>query len=73
MTRHRIPLVVLVLAAAFGAHPAAQSIFAVPQLTVQQLGEGERPRIDGRVDDGPWSTTEPFSAFVQQEDRKSVV
>jgi hypothetical protein len=67
VTRHRIPLVVLVLAAAFGAHPAAQSIFAVPQLTVQQLGEGERPRIDGRVDDGPWSTTEPFSAFVQQE------
>jgi hypothetical protein len=60
---------VLVLAVAFGAQRmvAAQSIGAVPQITVHELGEGERPVIDGHVDDMSWSTTESFSAFVQQE------
>jgi hypothetical protein len=60
---------VLVLAVAFGAQRmvAAQSIGAVPQITVHELGEGERPVIDGHIDDIAWSTTESFSAFVQQE------
>src|SRR5258705_9554792 len=60
---------VLVLAVAFGAQRmvAAQSIGAVPQITVHELGEGERPVIDGHIDDISWSTTESFSAFVQQE------
>jgi hypothetical protein len=60
---------VLALAAAFGAQRlvAAQSIAAVPQITVHELGEGERPLIDGHVDEMSWSTTESFSAFVQQE------
>jgi len=62
-------VLVLALAVAFGAQRmvAAQSIAAVPQITVHELGEGERPLIDGHVDDMFWSTTEPFSAFVQQE------
>jgi Domain of unknown function (DUF5916)/Carbohydrate family 9 binding domain-like len=57
------------LAAVFGAQQlaAAQSISAVPQITVHQLGEGERPLIDGRVDDMSWSSTESFSGFIQQE------
>ena len=60
---------VLAVAVAFGAQRmvAAQSIAAVPQITVHELGEGERPLIDGHVDDMSWSTTESFSAFVQQE------
>ena len=57
------------LAIAFGAQQmaAAQSVSTVPQLGVHQLAEGEKPLIDGHVDDMSWSTTESFSAFVQQE------
>lgn len=29
--------------------------------------EGERPVIDGVVDDAVWMDVEPFSAFIQQE------
>src|SRR5258706_10360432 len=60
---------VLALAVAFGAQRmvAAQSIAVVPQITVHELGEGERPLIDGHVDEMSWSTTESFSGFVQQE------
>jgi hypothetical protein len=46
---------------------AAQTAGAVPQLTVGRLVEGERPVIDGRVNDAVWARTEPFSAFIQQE------
>jgi len=46
---------------------AAQGTSAVPQLTVRRLAEGERPIVDGRVEDMTWSSTEPFSAFIQQE------
>ena len=62
-------VLVLAVAVAFGAQRmmTAQSIAAVPQITVHELGEGERPLIDGHVDDMSWSTTESFSAFVQQE------
>lgn len=65
---HRCGLL-LALAAVFTAQQmaAAQSISAVPQIAVHQLGEGERPVIDGRVDDMSWSSTESFSGFVQQE------
>jgi len=71
MWRVKVSLPVLVLAFAFGAQQmaAAQSSSAVPQIMVRQLGEGERPVVDGRVDDSSWSNTEPFSAFVQQEPR----
>jgi hypothetical protein len=60
---------VFALAVVFGAPrmAAAQSVSAVPQLTVHDLGDGERLVIDGHVDDVSWSATEPFSAFVQQE------
>lgn len=36
-------------------------------LTVRQIGDGERPAIDGRVDDAVWSATPSFSQFIQQE------
>ena len=47
-----------------GAFAAAQQ---VPQLTVGRLTDGQRPEIDGRVDESVWSLAEPFSAFTQQE------
>ena len=47
-----------------GAFAAAQE---VPQLTVGRLADGQRPEIDGRVDETVWSLAEPFSAFIQQE------
>jgi hypothetical protein len=60
---------VLIVVAAFGAPRmvAAQSVAAVPQIMVRELGEGEQPLIDGHVDDMSWSATEAFSGFVQQE------
>ena len=51
---------------------AAQGTSAVPQLTVRRLAEGERPIIDGRVEDLTWSGTEPFSAFIQQSRTKAI-
>jgi hypothetical protein len=39
----------------------------VPNLTVGRTAEGERPEIDGRVDDMVWAQAPPFSAFIQQE------
>ena len=47
-----------------GTFAAAQE---VPQLTVGRLADGERPEIDGRVDEDVWSPAEPFSTFTQQE------
>ena len=47
-----------------GAFAAAQQ---VPQLTVGRLSDGQRPEIDGRVDENVWSLAEPFSTFTQQE------
>jgi len=46
---------------------AAQNGAAVPQLTVGHPSEGERPEINGRVDEEIWNRAEPFGAFVQQE------
>jgi hypothetical protein len=39
----------------------------LPVLTIGRPAEGERPTIDGRVDDGVWGHAQPFAAFVQQE------
>jgi hypothetical protein len=39
----------------------------LPILTAGRAADGERPIIDGRVDDGIWTTVQPFSAFVQQD------
>ena len=64
----RVP--VLILAAVISGPAsvaAAQEVLQVPQLTVGRLADGERPVIDGRVDDTIWSTAQPFSAFIQQE------
>jgi hypothetical protein len=46
---------------------AAQEQLPVPQLIVSRLADGERPVIDGRVEEMAWLGTEPFSAFIQQE------
>ena len=46
---------------------AAQEQPPVPQLIVSRLADGERPVIDGRVEEMAWLGTEPFSAFIQQE------
>ena len=62
-----VPMLVLTVVAVAQHRTAAQSIPTVPQITVHQLGEGEQPLIDGRVDEASWSNTESFSAFIQQE------
>lgn len=36
-------------------------------VTVSLAADGQRPVIDGLVDDVVWTNVEPFSAFVQQE------
>jgi hypothetical protein len=47
---------------------AAQQVRPLPELTVGRLADGgERPVIDGRVDEAIWSTAQPFGAFIQQE------
>jgi len=45
---------------------AAQTASAAPQLMVYQLGEGDHPVVDGRVDETSWTNTDPFSGFIQQ-------
>jgi hypothetical protein len=45
---------------------SAQNGSAVPQLTVGHPSEGERPEIDGHIDEAIWGRVEPFSGFVQQ-------
>jgi hypothetical protein len=49
-----------------GASVAAQDA-PVPQLNVGHLAEGGGPVIDGIVDKASWASTQPFSAFIQQE------
>ena len=40
----------------------------LPVLTAGRIGDdGERPVIDGVVDDVQWAQVEPFTAFIQQE------
>lgn len=38
-----------------------------PVVTVSLAAEGERPVVDGLVDDVVWMNVESFSAFIQQE------
>jgi hypothetical protein len=50
-----------------GPSPAsAQNGTGTPEMTVGRPAEGERPTIDGRVDEGIWDNAKPFSAFIQQ-------
>jgi hypothetical protein len=68
MSRCRVLGVALI--AVFGggyrSPAAAQAASAAPQLMVYQLGEGEHPVVDGRVDETSWTNTDPFSGFIQQ-------
>lgn len=50
---------------------AAAQPNAPPVVTVRLAAEGQRPVIDGPVDDVVWMNVEPFSAFVQQEPNAS--
>jgi len=43
----------------------------VPQLTVGRLADGQRPEIDGRVEETVWSLAQPYSTFIQQEPNES--
>jgi hypothetical protein len=54
----------LALVVVSGSTAATQE---VPQLTVGRLADGQRPEIDGRVDETVWSLAQPFSTFTQQE------
>jgi hypothetical protein len=58
----------VVLALAFGlAGGSLGSAQELPQVRAGQLPDGQRPVIDGRVDEAVWSHAEPFGAFIQQE------
>jgi hypothetical protein len=46
---------------------AAAQPSPTPTLRVGHAAEGQRPLIDGRVDDAVWAQVEPFTALVQQE------
>jgi hypothetical protein len=37
-----------------------------PEMAVGRTAEGERPTINGRVDEAAWRNAEPFSGFIQQ-------
>ena len=66
----RVLLLVLtcgLLCAAWPRPATGQVPDAVPRITVGRTAEGERPIIDGRVDDGVWVAAQPFSDFIQQE------
>jgi hypothetical protein len=61
-----------VVASSFGvlghSVATAQEVARVPELSVGRLADGgDRPVLDGRVDEAIWSAAEPFSAFIQQE------
>ena len=50
------------LPAAAGGQPTL-----APLLNVGAAPEGQRPVVDGRVDDAVWAPVQPFTGFVQQE------
>ena len=52
----------MLLPQAAAAQPAG-----TPLLIVGHAGEGQRPMIDGRVDDAVWGQVSPFTSFIQQE------
>lgn len=59
--------VVLALSTLLITTSAAAQPHAPPRVTVTLAAAGQRPLIDGRVDDAVWMQVEPFSAFIQQE------
>ena len=65
--RKRLPGVVLAIISLSVGGPPLVAAQEVPQLTVGRLADGQRPVIDGRVEETIWSTAQPFSAFIQQE------
>jgi hypothetical protein len=38
-----------------------------PTLTAARIDHGDRPRVDGRVDDSVWEKAPPHATFTQQE------
>src|SRR5262245_18066727 len=64
----RVPVIALIaiVGAQYASFAEAQTASAAAQLMVHQLGEGEQPAMDGRVDEPIWNTTDPFSGFIQQ-------
>ncbi|MET0212633.1 MAG: DUF5916 domain-containing protein [Vicinamibacterales bacterium] len=68
MSRCRVLGVALiaVVGGGYRSSAAPQTASAAPQLMVYQLGEGEHPVVDGRVDETSWTNTDPFSGFIQQ-------
>ena len=63
VSRRFVALACVLVCAGVG-HVDAQSL---PLLTIGHAVEGERPSVDGRVDDTVWAAAPPFSAFIQQE------
>jgi hypothetical protein len=57
-----VPLTVWIVTAVAEAQPNGP-----PRVSVSLAAEGQRPVIDGRVDEAVWVDVPPFSAFVQQE------
>jgi Domain of unknown function (DUF5916)/Carbohydrate family 9 binding domain-like len=57
----------LVLWALFVPAVAAGQSSATPLVIVKDAAEGDRPLIDGRVDEAVWMQVQPFTGFVQQE------
>ena len=49
------------------ASPASAQPTLTPLVNVGRTAEGQRPVIDGLVNEDVWTQGEPFSAFVQQE------
>jgi hypothetical protein len=46
---------------------ASAQVGSPPTLTVGHAADGERPVIDGAVDDSVWNKVPPFTTFIQQE------
>jgi hypothetical protein len=69
MDRRRTACLLLLLTtlSSEGRTQTALTATAVPSLQVAQSLEGERPAVDGRIDESLWQRAEPFTSFVQQE------
>ena len=65
--RQSVAISVCLLCATCIPDRAAAQSTGVPVLVASEAAEGQRPQIDGRVDDAAWMRVEPFSEFIQQE------
>ena len=63
----RTPALVLLCSTMMVAADAAGQPNGPPLLRVGHAADGQRPVIDGRVDEALWMQVEPFSTFIQQE------